>query len=293
MSKGGGADGDDALALAQRNAMRYLSLGQFLNSCTWTVTQTAQTGFGLQLAPSAAALLAAMAAVRSFSSAAEFLLLPICGAVSDSLGRKPVMLARALVSTVFPALIASFPSYKLFIGHRLISILTWRLTETAQQASLADVYEGQELAVAMAKCRSQMGVAMLIGPLIGGWLSERSFRACYILSAAFGAINTLMYVVCFRETLGARGRASGAQPDGKDSSGGRVGVDFSSANPLGFLKLFRNGRALSWSVLLLLFCLSAPLVSNREKPHARTFFTVHGPRVTQNTAGTVLTVQTD
>lgn len=250
-----------ALALRQQNAARWLGVGQFVNSCTWTVASTAQTGLGLQLAPSRAALLATMSAISSLSAAAQFLLLPFCGALSDALGRKPVMIVRALASTVFPALLAAFPSYKLFICHRAISMLTWHLTESAQQAALADVFEGQELAVAMAKCRSQMGIAMLIGPLIGGWLSERSFRACYMLSAACGAVNTLLYATRFRETLGSRAACQPSADAGVDSTATTENskgsdrhvagkIDYASANPLGFLKLFRNGRALTWLAIV-------------------------------------------
>lgn len=251
-----------ALALRQHNAARWLGVGQFVNSCTWTVVTTAQTGLGLQLAPSRAALLATMSAISSLSAAAQFLLLPFCGALSDALGRKPVMIVRALASTIFPALLASFPSYKLFICHRAISMLTWHLTESAQQAALADVFEGPELAVAMAKCRSQMGIAMLVGPLIGGWLSERSFRACYMLSASCGAVNTLLYATLFRETLGSRAACQTSAGVGgssaimttttKQGSNRHVArkIDYSSANPLGFLKLFRNGRALTWLAIV-------------------------------------------
>jgi MFS family permease len=116
----------------------------FLNGCTWTVVSTAQTGIGLQLAPSRQHLLATMTTINTAAAALQFVLLPATGALSDAFGRKPVMLARAAASTVFPLLMAARPSYALLKVQRIATILTWHLTESAQQAALADVSAGQE-----------------------------------------------------------------------------------------------------------------------------------------------------
>lgn len=244
------------LRLRQKNALQSLSVGQFLNSCTWTVVSSAQTALGLHLAPSRGQLLTTMSLIASISNLGQFLILPIMGALSDKFGRKPIMVARSLSSAVFPTMVAFFPSYPLFIAHRLVALLTWHLTETAQQASLADVFEGRELAVGMAQCRSQMGMAMLVGPIVGGWLAERSLRIPYAISGAFGAINTLRYILVFRETLGAREEISiaggtvaerQAAADAVAEAKAKVTINWGlAANPLGFLNLFRHGRVLGW-----------------------------------------------
>ena len=60
--------------------------------------------------------------------------------------------------------------------------------DTAVSASLADVSEGRRLAVSMARMRTMMGVAMLVGPVVGGRLAAHSLRLSIGLGGAFGAL---------------------------------------------------------------------------------------------------------
>ena len=239
---------DELLAqrkLQQANALRWHSIGQFLNGCTWTVCATASTGMSMQLAPSQAHLLRMMSMVASVSGVAQFFLLPVCGAVSDVVGRRVVLMARAVSSAVFTSMMALKPSYSVFLLYRLMGSLTWFLTDTALQASLADVFEGAELAAATAKTRSTMGVAMLLGPLVGGWLAQRSFRACFALSACAAVVSFFAYALGLRETL---------QHTGEEKRRRLGQVELAAANPLAFVKLFTKGRSLI--LLTLVSCLS-------------------------------------
>eukprot|EP01048_Picozoa_sp_COSAG05_P019494 COSAG05_NODE_3069_length_2359_cov_2.105310_1_plen_266_part_00 len=224
----------------QANAARWHSIGQFLNGCTWTVCATASTGISRQLAPSQAHLLQMMSAISSVSGVAQFFLLPMCGALSDVVGRRAVLMTRGLVSTVFTLMMALRPSYPVFLLYRLMGSLTWYLTDTALQASLADVFEGEELAAATARTRSTMGIAMLLGPIVGGWLAERSFRACFALSSLAAMLSFLTYALGFKETLQRAAREPGGTTHPRQSQ--RIGLG--SANPFQFVKLFTNGRSL-------------------------------------------------
>lgn len=173
----------EALVDRQAATLRWLCIGSFANAATSSVLATAQTGLGLTLAPTRAALLARMSMLVGVSAAMQVLLLPLFGKLSDSAGRKPIILGRAAFSLVAAALLAARPSYLLLSVWRTCSNFSWTLWQTAVNASLADVFEGQELAVAIAKIDAQQGAAMLVGPLIGGRLAEYSFRACFALSA--------------------------------------------------------------------------------------------------------------
>ena len=184
---------DSGAALAQLNpcqaaTLRWLSVGGFANANIWSLINTAQTGIGLQLAPSRGHLLAMMSTIITISAAGQFLLLPLCGKLCDTVGRRPVLMARGVCTTIFPLALALRPSYPIFCIARLLQNMTSPFYRTAVDAALADVFEGQALAVASAKVESAQGLAMLIGPLVGGALAERSFRLCYALSGCAGLV---------------------------------------------------------------------------------------------------------
>ena len=87
-----------------------------------------------------------------------------------------------------------------------------------------------------------MGLSMLLGPAVGGWMAERSFRACYALSALFGMLSALSYTFGFKETL----RRDPAKGDGK----ALAWIDWTAVNPLSFMKLFRGSRTLAWLTMV-------------------------------------------
>ena len=52
-----------------------------------------------------------MSMLVSVSSAVQFLLLPLAGVISDTVGRKPLMIARGLSSTLFSLLVVVRPTF--------------------------------------------------------------------------------------------------------------------------------------------------------------------------------------
>ena len=144
-------DGGEPEDLSARQAatVRWLSVCAFLNACTWSVSSTAQTGLGMQLAPSRAHLLAMMSALVSLSAVLQFVLLPVAGKISDTFGRKATMLVRSVVMCAFPATLALRPSYVVFCAQRLITNMTYPINQAANDAMLADMFEGEALASAL------------------------------------------------------------------------------------------------------------------------------------------------
>ena len=213
---------------------KIIGVGGLINSFSWTVVTTAQLGMGLRLAPSQDHLVQMTALARSTAQLTAFFVLPALGNLSDTVGRKPLLVARSCVVFVFSGLVAVAPSYKLFLLHRLVSNLTHHLVDATVQASMADLYQGKALASAISTLRSHMAIAMLAGPASGGWLAERSFRLCFALSAMCGLVNALLYALVLPETM-ERNEASESQPH----------RSYSSVNPISFLKLFGRGRALA------------------------------------------------
>ena len=97
------------------------------------------------------------------------------------------------------------------------------------QAAVADLYQGQQLASATAVLKSQMGVAMLVGPAVGGRLAERSFVICFAISSLCGLIDMAIFGLGMSETRDAAAVRSS-----------RRGAMSEAVNPISFLKLFRT-----------------------------------------------------
>jgi hypothetical protein len=209
------------------------------------VTTTAQMGLGRQLAPSPEALLTMMSRLVSLSAALQFVLLPLTGKVSDTVGRKPIMLVRYLCSGTFALLLALRPNYLTLCVARMMQNMTWQLNQTAVDASLADLFEGEALATASSQIMSQSGVAMLFGPLLGGRLASYSFGLCYGLSSLAGFTGAAVVMFGLTETLGSRDgdRGEGGASAGKQQPAVRSWSE--ALNPLGFTRLLTSGRPLA------------------------------------------------
>lgn len=108
------------------------------------------------------------------------------------------------------------------------SNFTHQLSDAMTHAAVADLYQGQQLASATAGLNSQMGVAMLAGPALGGRLAERSFVACFAISALCGVVNVAVFGLGMSETRDAAAISS------------RRGAMNKAVNPVSFLKLFRT-----------------------------------------------------
>ena len=90
--------------------MRWVAAGAMLNSTSWTIVTTAQLGLGLQLAPSRDNLVQMTALMRSAAQLTAFFTLPACGALSDWVGRKPILVVRSFIVFFFSGLVALRPS---------------------------------------------------------------------------------------------------------------------------------------------------------------------------------------
>ncbi len=105
----------------RERCLRWIGVGAMLNSASWTIVTAAQLGLGLRLAPSRDHLVQMTALVRSAAQFASFFLLPACGALSDKVGRKPILVARSSIVFVFGGLVALRPSsYHVFLLHRFM-----------------------------------------------------------------------------------------------------------------------------------------------------------------------------
>lgn len=132
-------------------------------------------------------------------SVAQFLCAPLWGALSDRIGRRPVMLASIAGSALFLAGFASATTLtQLFVFRALHGACAANIS--AAQAYVADVTAPEDRARGMGLIGASFGVGMSLGPFVGGELSPWGLAAPIWAAAALSAFNFAWAVVGLPES---------------------------------------------------------------------------------------------
>ena len=158
----------------------------------------------------------------------QFVCSPILGALSDHVGRRPVILISCLglgLDYVFMALAPTLGW--LFVG-RVISGITSASMSTAM-AYIADVTPAEKRAGSFGMMGAAFGLGFVVGPALGGLLGSVDPRLPFWFSAALALANTMYGFFVLPESL---------------SAGQRSAFSWRRANPLGSLQLLRSHHEL-------------------------------------------------
>ena len=135
----------------------------------------------------------------------QFLSGPVIGNLGDRFGRRVVLLSCVLAFTIDYGLMAAAPTIGwLFLG-RLIAGIAGASYGPAN-AVLADVTPPDQRARVFGLMGAAFGGGFIIGPAIGGLISNFGVRAPFIAAASLAAINTIWVLVALPETLPAEKR---------------------------------------------------------------------------------------
>lgn len=126
---------------------------------------------------------------------------PVVGALSDRYGRRPVMLGGFAVFTlasVAGAIASSFPQLLLC---RLLQALGVGVGTVGSRAIIRDTHDALGTARALGWIGAAMGIAPIVGPVIGGSLSTWAGpQSVFLASATLGLLVTLAMAVRLTET---------------------------------------------------------------------------------------------
>jgi DHA1 family tetracycline resistance protein-like MFS transporter len=194
----------------------------------WTTVAIDLVGFGIVLPilplfakDVGAGPVAATALVASFSLA-QFLVAPLWGRLSDRIGRRPVIVASLLGTTVGYLITAGANSLWVLLLGRLIDGLSGS-TYGVAQAAVADSAPPAERPRLLGLLGAAFGVGFVAGPVIGALAAFGGRRVPFLVAAAIALANAIAAWVRLRETAGpARSTPTDDRP-GIAGSGNEAG----------------------------------------------------------------------
>lgn len=130
----------------------------------------------------------------------QFLCAPIIGGISDSFGRRPVLLLALVALCVDYVIMALASTYWwLLIGRAMAGVAGG--TYITATAYLSDISKPSERAANFGLIGAAFGIGFVIGPAIGGLVASIHITAPFWLAAALAGVNVLFGVFVLPESL--------------------------------------------------------------------------------------------
>jgi DHA1 family tetracycline resistance protein-like MFS transporter len=142
-------------------------------------------------------------------SVMQFIFAPILGRLSDRVGRRPVLLFSLIGTSLGFTLMGLAGSLELLFLARIIDGITGGNISTAQ-AYIADVTPPDQRSRGMGLIGAAFGLGFIVGPALGGVLSQVSLAAPFYFAAGLAAANAVALYFLLPESLSAEHR-SGAR----------------------------------------------------------------------------------
>lgn len=117
----------------------------------------------------------ALGIFMSVYSIMQFIFAPIWGRLSDRIGRRPVLLIGLGGYGLTFIMFGFINNLYLLIFLRALAGMVSSATLPTAMAYLADITSGAERSKGMGMLGAAMGLGMIFGPAIGGWLGRSSF----------------------------------------------------------------------------------------------------------------------
>ena len=139
--------------------------------------------------------------LAAVASMVEFVFAPIWGAVSDRMGRKPVLLIGLSGYFVSTFLMGLVDKYYLLLLVRAISGLLSSATLSSSMAYVSDVTTEDDRASGLGVLGSAMGLGVIIGPGFGGLLGTESLSLPFFVSSGLTLVAAVFVYLLVPESL--------------------------------------------------------------------------------------------
>jgi DHA1 family multidrug resistance protein-like MFS transporter len=148
----------------------------------------------------------AMGLLMAIYATMQLIFAPIWGRMSDRYGRKPIILVGVLGNAISQLLFGlSTQLWMLFAARALAGILSSATLPTAM-AYISDSTSEEDRGGGMGIIGAAMGVGMVIGPGLGGWLAGQSLSLPFFLAAGLSTLALLLIWLLLPESLPATER---------------------------------------------------------------------------------------
>lgn len=145
----------------------------------------------------------------------QFVFAPVLGALSDKLGRRPVLLISLGGAAISYILMASASTLWMLLIGRAIAGLTSANMAVAT-AYITDITPEDKRAARFGVFNAMFGIGFIIGPVLGGLLGDYWLRLPFIVAAGLNACNMLLALF--------------ALPESRKPQGGKI--DLAALNPI-------------------------------------------------------------
>jgi len=141
------------------------------------------------------------------NAAANLFGAPILGRLSDRFGRRPILLASISSTFVgFLILGAANALWMLFLARVLDGLIGGNIS--VAQAYISDITDEENRAKGLGLIGAAFGLGFIIGPALGGVLSQFGFAAPAFAAAGLAALNLLGVAIFLPESLTPEKRAA-------------------------------------------------------------------------------------
>ena len=170
----------------------------------------------------------------------QFLFSPLWGSLSDRYGRKPLLLLGVAGNGLAMIFSGFASSLWLLVASRALAGLLSSATLPTAMAFIGDSTSEEDRGGGMGLMGAAMGVGMVLGPGIGGWLAEGNLATPFFLAAGLSAVAFLAIALFLPESLPVERRQ--AQNADAPSQSKMQGPDFKKmwdalSSPIGILLL--------------------------------------------------------
>ena len=124
---------------------------------------------------------------------ANAIVLPLSGWMMGLLGRKRFYMTCVLLFTISSALCGAAPNIGMLIFFRVLQGLGGGGLQPSEQGILVDTFPGKQLGMAMAIYGVAVVVAPILGPVLGGYISDNySWRWIFYINVPVGLLSLLL-----------------------------------------------------------------------------------------------------
>jgi MFS family permease len=124
----------------------------------------------------------------------------IGGGLTDKFGRKSIILGGLIFSALSTLLLGSASEYSMLIPLAVVIGLLSRVSGPAHQAMIADILPDDKRQEGFGIMRVVGNMSWIIGPIIGGFVANRSYFMLFVLDAVISCLVAILIFIKIPET---------------------------------------------------------------------------------------------